>query len=168
MILFLIFCFAVHMSLLVFVFYRKLRFEIREAERGLFRGMKNSFPDQAMIQKEFDARLREAGWNYQKHSDQPVYYVSCIDDRLEINRQGGCRFYAYIQIGFGELHEWEELQQQSGLMMFCSSRASTDLSLKRWEEYGFSREKRFLLLDVIGNRKGSANVSIKTFSFSIL
>lgn len=142
----LIACFGISILLFVAILHKKAVLELRKSQKRLINAVYSHFPDQTMIQRQFNDRLREAGWDFEKYAEEPVHYISCIDCRGEINRPSGCRFYAYMQVGLGDVKAWEEFQQHSGFMLFRGV-ASVDLSLKKWRENGFSQEKCFLLLD---------------------
>ena len=138
--------FGISILIFVAILHKKTVLELRKSQKRLINAVYSHFPDQALVQRQFNERLTQAGWDFAKCAEEPVYYITCIDSLGEINRANGCRFYAYMQVGCTDAKSWEEFQKQSGFILFRGV-ASVDLSLKKWREHGFSREKCFLLLD---------------------
>lgn len=112
--------------------------------REIDRDSRYPAPTSALIQEQFEERLKQAGWDFEANAEYTARLMWFVDTKELIARRHGCRFYAYLQASPYELPSSNHL---GGCHIFSDGRASVDESIRRWKEHGFDNRKRFELLD---------------------
>lgn len=104
-------------------------------------------PSSELIQEQFEARLRQAGWDFTANAEYPARLVWFVDSKSLINSGHTCRFYAFIQASDHDLHDITNQNRFDGCHVYGVVSVSVDESMRRWKEHGFDNQKRFELLD---------------------